>query len=167
MADELDDFTAQLNKAEDDEGQANNAGPPAGAPGGMPPGMPPGLPPGMTPQQYAYLMHGKKMFEQQMSKALAHEALKGKVDLKWYGHAGFKIQFKDQDDVQRCIYIDIWIENEHIPDKDKEQIPNDCDLALVTHGQGDASMHSPGLIKMGKRENRKLVCSTEVGLYYE
>jgi len=25
--------------------------------------------------------------------------MKGKVDIKWYGHAGFKITFKDAEDV--------------------------------------------------------------------
>ena len=39
MTDELDDFTAQLNKADDD-------GKPAGATAG---GAPPGLPPGANP----------------------------------------------------------------------------------------------------------------------
>lgn len=101
------------------------------------------------------------------AKPLQHEALKGKVDIKWYGHAGFKIQFKDKDDVQRCIYIDIWPDNKECPEAEKKEPPNDCDLALVTHGQIDHSMHTPFLIMGGKKPDRKIVCTTEVGLWYQ
>ena len=100
------------------------------------------------------------------AKPLVNEVLKGKVDIKWFGHAGFKIQFKDQDDVQRCIYIDIWIDNKDCPEDEKKECPNDCDLALVTHGQLDHSMHAPFLLMAGKKEKRKIVSSSEVGFYY-
>lgn len=100
-------------------------------------------------------------------KPLTHEELKGKVDIKWFGHAGFKVQFKDDKDVQRCIYIDIWIDNKDCPEDEKKECPNDVDLALVTHGQLDHSMHAPFLLMAGKKDNRKIVCSSEVGTYYE
>jgi hypothetical protein len=71
--------------------------------------------------------------------------LHGKVDLKYYGHAGFKISFKDADDTQRCIYINICSDNPNCPDVDRKEPPNDCDLALVTQGQLQHSMHAPFL----------------------
>jgi len=107
------------------------------------------------------------MKKQLDAKPLSLEPMKGKVDIKWFGHAGFKVSFKDKDDVQRSIYIDIWIDNKDCPEEEKKECPNDCDLALVTHGQLDASMHAPFLIMAGKKENRKIVCSSEVGTYYE
>ena len=91
----------------------------------------------------------------------------GKVDIKWMGHAGFKIQFKDEKNMQRVIYIDLWIDNKDITDELKKKgPPNDCDLALVTHGQMDHSMHSPMLLMAGKKDERKIVCSAEVATYY-
>ena len=33
------------------------------------------------------------------AKPLMLDELKGKVDIKWFGHAGFKIQFKDEKDI--------------------------------------------------------------------
>jgi hypothetical protein len=50
-----------------------------------------------------------------MKKPLESEDLKGKVDLRWYGHAGFKIHFLDKDELHRNIYIDIWIDNKDCP----------------------------------------------------
>ena len=101
------------------------------------------------------------------ARELELEDLKGKVDVKWYGHAGFKIHFMDKDDVHRNIYIDIWIDNKDCPEEEKKEAPNDCDLALVTHGQLDHSMHAPFLILAGKREEKRIVCTSEVGTYYE
>jgi len=46
--------------------------------------------------------------------------LKGKVDLKWFGHAGFKIHFLDAEDVHRNIYIDVWIDNQDCPEEEKK-----------------------------------------------
>ena len=69
-----------------------------------------------------------------MERPLIEEDLKGKVDLKWMGHAGFKIHFLDKEKVHRNIYIDIWIDNKNCLLEDKKECPNDCDLALVTHG---------------------------------
>ena len=60
--------------------------------------------------------------------------MKGKVDIKWYGHSGFKISFKDASDSQKAVYIDIWIDNKNCPDEDKIACPNDADLVLITHG---------------------------------
>ena len=100
-------------------------------------------------------------------RPLTLDPLKGKVDLKWFGHAGFKIQFKDKDDIQRCVYIDVWIDNKDCPEEEKSECQNDVDLVLVTHGQLDHSMHAPFLIMAGKKEERKIVCTSEVGTYYE
>lgn len=68
------------------------------------------------------------------ARPLSLENLKGKVDLKWFGHAGFKIHFLDQENVHRNIYIDIWVDNCDCPEEEKKECPNDADLALVTHG---------------------------------
>jgi len=72
----------------------------------------------------------KKMDE----RPLTFEDLKGKVDVKWFGHAGFKVHFLDKDNEHRNIYIDIWIDNCFCPEEEKAECPNDVDLALVTHG---------------------------------
>lgn len=101
------------------------------------------------------------------SRPLQLETLKGKVDLKWYGHAGFKIHFLDAEGVHRNLYIDIWINNQFCRDEDKMVCPNDCDLALVTHGQIDHSMHAPNLINASKKDKKEIVCTSEVGSFYE
>jgi len=101
------------------------------------------------------------------ARPLELEDLKGKVDIKWYGHCGFKIHFMDAEDIHRNIYVDIWIDNKDCPPAEKATCPNDVDLALVTHGQLDHSMHAPFLLMAGKREKRQIVASSEVGSYYE
>ena len=120
----------------------------------------------MSPEQAAALKAAAEMKAKLDAKPLTHEKLKGKVDIKWFGHAGFKVHFKDKDNVNRCIYIDIWIDNKDCPEDEKAECPNDCDLACVTHGQLDHSMHAPFLIMAGKKEDRKIVCSSEVATYY-
>jgi len=54
--------------------------------------------------------------------------------IRWLGHAGFKISFHDKDHVHRNIYIDAWLDNPFLPEDLKGSIPDDADLALVTHG---------------------------------
>ena len=95
------------------------------------------------------------------------DALKGKVDLKYYGHAGFKIHFLDAQNEHRNIYIDVWSDNKDCPIEDKKSPPNDVDLALVTCGQLDHSMHAPFLMMASKKENKQVVCTSEVGLFFE
>ena len=121
----------------------------------------------MTPQQMAQMKAAKEMQEKMAARPLTLDTLKGKVDLKWFGHAGFKVMFLDDKEVHRNIYIDVWIDNKDCPEEEKKECPNDSDLVLVTHGQLDHSMHAPFLIMAGKREDRKIVCSSEVGTYYE
>ena len=159
MSDELDDFTAQLNS-----GGAGGEEKPKAAPSAQ--GGKPGQPQ-MTPQQMAQMKAAKEMQEKMAARPLALDTLKGKVDLKWFGHAGFKVGFLDDKEVHRNIYIDVWIDNKDCPEEEKKECPNDSDLVLVTHGQLDHSMHAPFLIMAGKREERKIVCSSEVGTYYE
>jgi len=159
MSDELDDFTAQLNSGGAGGEEKPKAGPPAQ---GGKPGQPQ-----MTPQQMAQMKAAKEMQEKMAARPLALDTLKGKVDLKWFGHAGFKVGFLDDKEVHRNIYIDVWIDNKDCPEEEKKECPNDSDLVLVTHGQLDHSMHAPFLIMAGKREERKIVCSSEVGTYYE
>jgi len=77
MADkDLDDFTAQLNQA--DGGEVAKQ---------------------MNPEQAAALKAAADMKAQLDAKPLVQDKLKGKVDIKWYGHAGFKVGFMDKDDV--------------------------------------------------------------------
>jgi len=45
----------------------------------------------MTPQQMAELKAAKEMQAKIDAKPLTLEKLKGLVDLKWFGHAGFKV----------------------------------------------------------------------------
>ena len=115
----------------------------------------------------AALKQAQEMQKKIDERPLTHDELKGKVDLKWFGHAGFKLNFMDANEKQRCIYIDVWIDNSDCPEEEKKECPNDADLALVTHGQLDHSMHAPFLIMAGKKEDRKIVCTSEVGTYYE
>ena len=67
MADELDDFIAQLNSTDDKDAKPKAApqqAPPQGAPpqGGPPrPGMPPGMPKNLTPEQMAQIKAAQEM----------------------------------------------------------------------------------------------------------
>lgn len=97
---------------------------------------------------------------------LKFEDLKGKVDMKWYGHAGIKLHFKDDKEEHRNIYINICSDNPNCPEEEKRAPPNDADLALVSHGQIEHSMHAPFLMQVGKKENRQIVCTSEVGMYF-
>ena len=142
---ELDEFTAQLNSNNEAAKPAAQQQPGPGQPGG---------PGGPNPQEVAAMKAAAEMKAKMDARPLTLEALKGKVDIKWFGHAGFKIQFKDAEDVHRNIYIDIWIDNKDCPEEEKKECPNDVDLALVTHGQLDHSMHAPFLLMAGKREER-------------
>lgn len=109
-----------------------------------------GMPAGMNPQQWAAIQEAKAEKAKMDARPLELEDLKGKVDIKWFGHCGFKIHFLDAEEIHRNIYIDIWIDNKDCLAKDKETCPNDVDLALVTHGQLDHSMHAPFLLMAGK-----------------
>ena len=54
------------------------------------------------------------------AEPLRLDELKGKVDVKWFGHSGFKISFLDAEDVHRNIYVDIWIENKECREEEKK-----------------------------------------------
>jgi len=162
MSDELDEFTSQLNTAKEEDkkvliGHTNPN-----------PNMPvPNQNVRMTPQQAEAMKKAQEMKAKLDATPLKLDALKGKVDLKWYGHAGFKVSFLDKDDVHRNIYVDVWVDNKDCPADDKKAPPNDVDLALVTNGAFDHSFHAPFLMMSGKREKRQIVCTSEVGLFYE
>lgn len=99
------------------------------------------------------------------ARPLKEEDLKGKVDLKWMGHAGFKIHFMDADNVHRNIYIDVWADNVDCGKEDKEECPNDADLCLITSGDTMTSFHAPFMIATGKKAERKIICTSECGLF--
>ena len=134
MSDELEEFTSQLNAA------SHNAA-------NVPP-MPSAN--AAQPQISVQQAEAQRIIAEKSAALLAmplkEEELKGKVDLKYYGHSGFKISFKDAEDKLRCIYINICSDNPNCPEEDRKQPPNDCDLALVTQGQLQHSMHAPFLI---------------------
>ena len=65
---------------------------------------------------------------------LKHAELKGKVDLMWYGFAGWKIMFKDANDKNRVLYIDIFSDNKDCREEEKANPPNDADLVMVSNG---------------------------------
>ena len=90
--------------------------------------------------------------KEMMERPLSEEDLKGKVDLKWLGHAGFKVHFLDAEGIHRNIYIDVWADNEDCAKKDKDECPNDADLCLVTSGDTTVSFHAPFMIATGKKE---------------
>ena len=92
------------------------------------------------------------MAEYIRNKPLNLDKLKGKVDLTWFGHSGFKIGFLDKDGTQRAIYIDIWVEAPDCAAELKKECPNDADLIMVTYGQKDHSFNAPTLLLKGKRE---------------
>jgi L-ascorbate metabolism protein UlaG (beta-lactamase superfamily) len=145
---ELDEFTAQLNAGADNK--------PAGQP-----------PANISPEQLKAMQEQQAATKALLEKELEQTPLKGKVDLKWYGHSGVKISWKDTKDVQRNVYINICSDNPNCPAEDKKNPPNDADLALVTQGQFEHSMHAPFLMQAGKKENRQIVCTSEVGLFFQ
>ena len=163
MSDDLNDFTANLNSAGGPPrpGQGGPPGPPRG------PGGPGGMPQNLTPQQKQQIAQAQAMKAKLDARPLELDTLKGKLDVKWLGHAGFKIHFLDAEDIHRNIYIDIWADNKNCPESDKKTPPNDADLSLVTAGQLDHSMHAPFLMMAGKREKRQIVSTTEVGLFFQ
>ena len=108
-----------------------------------------------------------EIIQENTNSSIIHDTLKGKVDIKWFGHSGFKISFKDASDFQRAIYIDIWIDNKNCPDEEKKTCPNDADLVLITHGQLDHSMHASFLINESKKENKKLIANFEICNYFQ
>jgi L-ascorbate metabolism protein UlaG (beta-lactamase superfamily) len=84
------------------------------------------------------------------------------VDLKWFGHAGFKVHFKDEQGVDRAIYIDYWADNKFNPEEEKGRLYNDADLVLLSCGQLEHSMHSHFLWVCSKKAERKIITNTEV-----
>lgn len=91
------------------------------------------------------------------------------AQIRWLGHAGFKIQFPDNKnhEVTRTIYIDTWFANPFFPEELKGTVPDDADLILVTHGHFDHSINAPDLVKSSKKEGAKIICNFEIGTYYQ
>ena len=71
----------------------------------------------------------------------------------------------DKEGTHRNIYIDVWADNKDCSKEDKENCPNDADLCLVSSGDNTVSFHAPFMIAAGKRPERKIICSSEVGLF--
>lgn len=120
----------------------------------------------MSDQQFGCVKAARALGKQYADRELVNDELKGKLDCKWFGHSGFKISFKDAEEIQRSIYIDIWIDNKDCPEEEKKDCPNDCDLALVTHGQLDHSMHAPFLMMGSHKEGCQIVSTPEICKYY-
>ena len=90
------------------------------------------------------------------------------LNIKWLGHAGFKITFTDPQnaELKRNIYIDTWLENPKIAEDVKGTKPDDADIVLVTHGHFDHSASAPDLLKGSKNPNSKIVANYEITLHY-
>ena len=52
----------------------------------------------MQRQQQEAAMKAQAMKAQFEARSLEQTEVKGKVDIQWFGHAAFKISFKDADD---------------------------------------------------------------------
>lgn len=91
-----------------------------------------------------------------------------KLNIKWLGHAGFRIAFNDPNDnaLERVVHIDTWLGNPKLPAEWQGVIPEDTDIMLVTHGHFDHSVSAPDIIKASKKEGKKIVSNFEIGLYY-
>ena len=91
------------------------------------------------------------------------------LNIKWLGHAGFRISFSDPNDesLERVVYIDTWMGNPKIPADYKDKQPDDADIVLVTHGHFDHSTSAPDLLTWSKKEHCKIVANYEITLFYE
>jgi L-ascorbate metabolism protein UlaG (beta-lactamase superfamily) len=89
--------------------------------------------------------------------------------LRWLGHAGFKISFADNKDptITRNLYIDTWLGNPFLPEDIKGTVPDDADLVLVTHGHFDHSGSAPDILKASKKDGSKIICNYEIESYYK
>jgi L-ascorbate metabolism protein UlaG (beta-lactamase superfamily) len=66
------------------------------------------------------------------------------------------------------IYIDPWLDNPKMPSELKaEGVPTDADLILITHGHFDHSASAPAILAASKKENAKIACIYEIGMFYE
>lgn len=68
------------------------------------------------------------------------------ASIRWLGLSGFKISFKDKDDIVRCIYFDTYLDNPITPEDYKTSIPDDADLVLVSHGHFIHAASAPDLV---------------------
>ena len=91
------------------------------------------------------------------------------LDIRWLGHAGFRISFPDSTDatVTRVVYIDTWLANPKLPADMKDTVPTDADLVLVTHGHFDHAGSTPDIVKASKHEHVKVVTNFEICLFFE
>lgn len=100
MDDDMKDFMANLN-AQDESHKPNidqQAQPPtAGAEQPQIPGLPPGTQ--LTPEQIEAIKRAQEMKKKMDERPLELDKLKGEVDIKWFGHAGFKISFLDDKEI--------------------------------------------------------------------
>ena len=88
--------------------------------------------------------------------------------IRWLGHAGFKISFSDPVDkeIVRNVYIDTWLGGPTLPEDLKGTVPADADLILVTHGHFDHSGSAPDIHKGSARPGCKIVCNYEIGNFF-
>ena len=90
------------------------------------------------------------------------------LDIKWLGHAGFRITFSDPTapGLKRVIYVDTWLENPKIASDVAGTKPDDADVILVTHGHFDHSASAPDLLKWSSKPHSKIVANYEITLHY-
>ena len=92
------------------------------------------------------------------------------IKIRWLGHAGFKLTFPDTTQnppVEKVLYIDLWMENSKLPQDLKDNVPDDADLVLATHGHYDHAGAAPPLIKASKKENPQVASCFEIIKHFQ
>uniref|UniRef100_A0A7S3CQE4 Metallo-beta-lactamase domain-containing protein n=1 Tax=Strombidium rassoulzadegani TaxID=1082188 RepID=A0A7S3CQE4_9SPIT len=89
------------------------------------------------------------------------------LNIRWLGHAGFKISFPDQEGTQRSIYVDAWLQNPLLPAEYKDKTVDDADLVLVTHGHFDHSSSAPDIVNKSTKQGVKLISNFEIGEHFK
>ena len=86
------------------------------------------------------------------------------LNIRWLGHAGFRVGFSDPDkeEQERVVYIDAWLQNPKLPEDYKDKVPDDADLVLVTHGHFDHAGSAADIVKGSKKAHVKVASNFEI-----
>ena len=111
-------------------------------------------------------MGNDNSLQKPVKKIIRKVGEKTNLEIKWLGHAGFRLAFDDGEQ-ERVIYIDAWLENPKIPGEFKDKVIDDADLCLVTHGHFDHATSAPDIVKASKKEDCAVAAGFEVTLFYQ
>ena len=91
------------------------------------------------------------------------------VQIRWLGHAGFRVSFADPRDLQtqRVVYFDPWLGGPTLPEDLKGKVPDDADLVIVSHGHFDHAGSAPEIIKNSKKTKAVCLSGGEVSAYFK